>query len=159
MLNLLKKTNNTKWTVVQVFSWEEEGQMANRPNRSPGKAENCWWKWQWWKSRWWKSSASEDRLSSMSRWDIGHLLAGMEDTLSATISQVMWMRSCPHCAQSKQGMSLWCLHDLWSCEESSGCHELQMQHGAHAPNLGHWELDCLLNSFSLNCHFGKSGNK
>lgn len=126
---LLKKPNNAKWNIVQELSGEGGGQMANRPNSSPGKAGNCWWKWQWWKIRWWKSSASEDRLSSMSRWGIGHLLAETEDTLSATVSQVKWVRSCPDCAQSKQGMFLGCLHVLWSCEESSGCHELQMQWG------------------------------
>lgn len=134
--------------------------MANRPNSSSGKDGNCWWKWQLWKSRWWKSSASEDRLSSMSRWDIGHLLAENEDTLSATVSHVgKWIRPCPHCAQRNRECPY---GDYTSCGPvrravvamNSKCSMRLMQ-----PTLVTEIWTVFLNSFSLNCHFGKNGNK
>lgn len=129
--------------------------MANRPNSSSGKDGNCWWKWQLWKSRWWKSSASEDRLSSMSRWDIGHLLAETEDTLSATVSHVKWIRPCPRCAQRNRECPY---GDYMSCGPvrravvamNSKCSMRLMQ-----PTLVTESWTVFLNSFSLNCHFGK----
>lgn len=158
IFNLLKKKNNSKWNIVQVFSGEGEGRMVNRSNSSLERLEIAYGEGNHERAGDEKvvHLTSEDRLSFMSRWGIVYSLSETEGTLSATASRVKRIRPCPHCAQSEQGISLWCLHVIWSCEAAmnSKCSVEVMR-----PASDHWELRCLLDSFSLNPHFGKIENQ